>query len=195
MSVRSGGSDCDDRERAADALMRAARAAEPSISKTVKAVAVEVGGSLERFVTRLKSRESVVEKLERFRKRKSPHYRLDRFNDTLRYTIVNDTDYWRTTQQALAVFEARGFTVKYAPRGWAKHGYKGLNVTLRARSGFEFEVQFHTEASLAAAEKTHRLYEIERKFPHGSEEQKQLKAAQGEEWGKVPFPPSVPRIG
>lgn len=192
--LTSGAMDGDDREQVADAIMQAARDAEPSISAGVRAVAAEVDGTIERFGSRFKSRESVLEKLERFAKPESPRYRLERFNDALRYTVViDDSTYWKAAQSAVASLRARGYETT-AAGGWRRRGYRGLNVTVRDADGFLFEVQFHTPASLRAAESSHELYERLRRLPRTDPEWRRIQREVDAVFGSVGIPPDVPLI-
>ena len=76
-------------------------------------------GTIERFDTRFKTRASILERLERFRADDSPHYRLQKFNDALRYTItVGASDYWGGVAEIQRLFTAEGFRVVRAPTGW-----------------------------------------------------------------------------
>ncbi|MFT4011525.1 MAG: hypothetical protein QM655_15930 [Nocardioidaceae bacterium] len=177
----------------ADAVMAAARAAEPAATRRVSEVATSVGARVDRLDSRFKSRESVLEKLNRFREPDSPYYRLRRFNDALRYTLVADGDYWSTASQIVREFSTDGFTVLRPPQRW-RSNYKGLNLTIRGPDGFEFEVQVHTSASLRAAETTHGPYERQRRLPRGSREYRDLERRQMEIWSAVPVPPVRLRV-
>lgn len=175
--------------------MGAARQAEPQISERLKGLAASTGGSVERFGTRFKSRESVLEKLERFRKPTAPIYRLGKFNDALRYTITyRPAIYWASASRAIRELEAVGYRVVNGVRGWFDTGYKGINLTVRSPQSFDFEVQFHTPASLAMAEKTHGIYQEIRNLPQGSVESLHLRAESDRLWTAVPVPPGVPCV-
>lgn len=140
--------------------------------------------------TRFKSRGSTLSKLTRFQRPDSPHFRLARFNDALRYTVVYpDLIYWRAVEAALCEFDSGGWAVRAIARGWQSRGYKAVNVTIRTPSGFLVEVQFHTAGSLTAAERTHRIYEEQRELRRGSKRWRDLERIQQEAWSSVPVPP------
>lgn len=189
-AVHGGRYDCNEVGAAASAVLDAASAAEPGATVKVQAVATATGGTVERLGSRLKSRPSVLAKLERFRGDVPPHYRLARFNDGLRYTIMYpDLTYWRAAQVAVGEFRLNGWSIKAIARGWTSKGYKGLNLTVITPDGFHFEVQLHTTASLAAAERTHRVYAEQRDLPRGSRRWRELERVQQQVWSAVPTPP------
>jgi hypothetical protein len=181
----------DDPKKAAEHLLVTARATEVLASPKVRAAARATAGMIERFDTRFKSHESILEKLERFRQHESPFYRLAKFNDALRYTIVYDTaQYWQQADVAHRLLGADGFEVIDGLRRW-RTNYKGLNWTIRAPCGGIFEVQFHTAESLAAAEASHGLYERQRRLARKSAEWQATATEQAKIWRTVPIPPAA----
>ncbi len=58
-----------------------------------------------------------------------------------------------------------------------------------------YEVQFHTAASLAAAEKAHMLYEKQRLPTTSAEEKGLLEQRMATLFRRVPLPPGWTRIG
>jgi hypothetical protein len=75
---------------------------------------------------------------------------------------------------------------------WAHDEYKGINSRWQVPgSGQLFEVQFHTEASLAAKEETHDAYKQLRTLPPDDGEVSRLRAYQREVTAKVPVPPGA----
>ena len=189
--IHAGHYDCDDATAAAKALKQAAIAAEPSVTPVVKAVANTTGGSTERLNSRFKTQASIMEKLERFAKPRSPRYQLDRFNDALRYTIVYpEAIYWQAIANAHTELNAQGFIWGIEGGGWKPDGrYKGLNVTMHTASGYKFEIQFHTQRSLDAAERTHAAYEEKRQLPPYSPRAIEIQASCAQTWANVPVPP------
>ena len=188
--VHAGRYNGDDIAAAADAVREAAFVSEPMATARVRALAPAIGGAVERFETRLKSRPSVLAKLARFEEAESLRYRLEPFNDALRYTIVlPDLIYWRAAEAALGEFKTDGWSVKAIARGWKPKGYKGLNLTVVTPDGFHFEIQLHTARSLAAAERTHGIYAEQRDLPFRSPRWRELERIQQEVWITVPMPP------
>ncbi len=194
--------DSDHTDAALQYLTTTSRAAEPAATTMVSDLARVIGGNVERLDSRFKTDKSIAEKLNRFRKRSSPHYRLAKFNDALRYTIVipDDDSYWPATRAAVAAIEAHGFTVTNDPAGW-RSDYRGMNLTVEDSSGRRFEVQLHTQASLEVSERTHGLYEQQRKLKHGDPRAAELAAQIAElaaqiahEYAQVPWPRGLPRV-
>lgn len=135
---------------------------EPAATRHVQRAAAHVAGELLRLDTRFKTEASIVAKLERLARRRSPRYSLDRFNDGLRYTIVLDDDrYWTGCLAAIDALGTDGFqvTTDRQTLGWQRR-YAGLSVTVEDTSERRFEVQFHAPASLAAAEASHAQYAL-----------------------------------
>lgn len=176
-------------------ILRAdAEAAEPAATQLVRLAAAEADGEVVRFETRFKTEESIVAKLERFKRRKPPHYRLDKFNDALRYTIVIPDDaYWTGCLAAAQLLGTSGYFVEEQPQGW-RAGYAGMNLTVRDPAARPFEVQLHTPASLVFAEFTHPQYAewraMDRKTPAARFIRRALDAAAAQ----VPLPQGVPRV-
>ena len=195
-SIHAGHCDTDDASAAAQALMEAAMEAEPSVTPVVTTLASATGGTVARLATRFKTEPSILAKLERFARRNSPRYRLGRFNDALRYTIVYpDPAYWRAVAKAHVQVSERGFVWGTEGGGWKPDGrYKGLNVTVHTASGYQFEIQFHTKRSLDAAESTHAAYEEKRQLNARSPRAIEIQSACAQAWRQVPVPPRSPEI-
>ncbi|MFT4008822.1 MAG: hypothetical protein QM655_02150 [Nocardioidaceae bacterium] len=194
-AVHAGRYDGDDVEAVAAALKEAASRAEVDATPLVLSVAAATGGVARRLDTRLKSRESILEKLGRFRGRRTPQFRLERFNDALRYTIVYpDLIYWRAVRASQTALDDHGCEVRTVLDRWGSDNYRGINMTVRDPAGFDFEIQLHTEVSLAAAEQTHPSYEEERKHHPRSARAQELRTSQSEVWELVPVPPGAPEV-
>jgi hypothetical protein len=197
--VHTGDLDTDDRDRATAILAAAARQAEPAISPVIQRVAAATGGTVARFDTLFKTSGSIADKLDRYGKPTSPVYRLKRFNDALRYTIVYaDAAYATAMAAARAELREAGCTPIIWPQCWFSAGYKGCNATVADPQGYCFEVQFHTAASLATAELTHPMYERERSLPRHHHAQVEISRRQDHLWARVPVPPGIqlaPRRG
>lgn len=192
--VASGGADGDDPDAAVRAVQAEARAAEPDATRAVTAVAAATGGAIERPGTRFKTEKSIREKLQRFRHPTPPRYRLGKFNDALRYTIVyDDGAYWSQTRRVIGLFAEAGFAVTNDAGGW-RSNYRGLNLTVQDPVGRQFEVQLHTRGSLDAASATRDLYETWRALPKGSAERRETNRQIRTIMSRVAWPPGVPRV-
>jgi hypothetical protein len=69
--------------------------------------------------------------------------------------------------------------------------YQGISAVFETPTGYGFELQFHTQASLDAKQSTHRLCEEARKLPDDPPTKKKLFNEQVEAFKKVPIPPHV----
>lgn len=176
--------------------MAAAADAEPGATKHVRSV-VHGHGQLERLGTRFKTRSAVIEKLTKFGTNSKAVVRQERrFNDALRYTaVIPDGSYWRSVRELERALGTNGYVVKQEPLQWAATGYKGINLKITAPDGSKFEVQLHTRASLDAAERTHLMYEEQRKLPIGSPRFDELAREMAQILDAVPFPPGSPAVG
>lgn len=181
-----------------DRLVRSAARAEPAVTDTMQQLAVRHGGTLERLEFRLKTRDSLERKLvTEILTGIDPAAAAAGIKDALRYTVRLDehsyADGVARWEHALA---ARGLTVVKRPSGWRPAGqYQGLNYAVSTPDGMVFEVQFHTPASLAAAEEAHRLYEKARLPTTSAEERRLLEARMATLFKRVPLPSGLTRIG
>jgi hypothetical protein len=80
--------------------------------------------------------------------------------DGIRYTVIFDFDYYTTGVAAgHAQLTDAGYERIETKPSWDSDQYKGVNSQWREPSGVMFEVQFHTEESWEAKQKTHVAYE------------------------------------
>jgi len=181
----------------ADRLMQQAREIEPSVSAELVALASENRAELAGFEHRFKSRDSLLRKI-RLRLGEQDRPRLEDvvIDDALRYTIRVDDEpaghYRDTVRAVLAALEHDGHTVvkvkNYWPRG---DNYSGINSVLRASTGLEWELQFHTSQSLVTQREGHPLYEEMRNASTPPERKRELFDALTAPWESVPIPEGV----
>ena len=115
--------------------------------------------------------------------------------DVLRFTYqYSETAYIASVRKDVERLEARGFSQVELRNTWPSDQYKGINSRWREpESGVIFEVQFHTEASLAAKELTHKAYERIRSTAQDPE-LTELKEFQRCVNSMIPIPPDVTDI-
>jgi hypothetical protein len=116
--------------------------------------------------------------------------------DGIRYTIIFDYDYYTEGVEAghTRLTEAGYERVETKP-SWESDQYKGVNSQWRAPSaGLMFEVQFHTQDSWRAKQKTHVAYEKIQDARTSVDEVERLRAYQRQISAKVPIPPSALEI-
>jgi hypothetical protein len=115
----------------------------------------------------LKSVQSLKEKIKREvnRHRNSdpitPQEAAMRVQDALRYVLVWPTaDFSDGARQALAALRTQGLQVRRARNHFVEGDgtYKGINLVLADRDGYQFELQLHTNESYAVKAKNHLSY-------------------------------------
>ncbi|WP_159541377.1 hypothetical protein [Aeromicrobium sp. 9AM] len=156
-------------------------------------IAAVCDATLTRLDCRVKSEDSLTRKLIGDPEKPNIARNLRRINDAIRYTFVaHAQDYWAAHDNILSQLSEDGYVVVADPRGWKRTGYRGINLTVRAPDGHQFEVQLHTEASLAVSEATHSLYEEKRVLEPFSHEWTELDVRIAAIYSTVPLPPGVP---
>lgn len=188
-----------DNERV-DAYVENAKQAERDISPQVRAAAWIAGAEVIGFDNRLKSPDSLKRKVATSLKEnpgQSAEAALATLGDAVRYTLQwRDDQYTDGVTTAAQVLSAWGNDSTKWSNTWGRtQGYKGLNTGWRApRSGQLFEVQFHTPASKAAQEATHKLYEEQRLPGTSPERKKELQEQQNALFAAVPVPAGADRL-
>jgi hypothetical protein len=154
------------------------------------------------FDRRIKGEDRLKEKVfDRMRtKGRSAAETLARISDVVRFTFTYaETAYADGVRKDLERLTAVGFTQVERRNTWSSDQYKGINTQwLEPQSGVRFEVQFHTEASLAAKELTHPAYErirsITEPSPAADREAAELRRFQHRANSMIPIPPGVSDI-
>ena len=146
-------------------LLDRARSAEPALTAIVQEVADRAGGTLVGLDERLKTADSISDKLAR-QLRTHPADSLAtglaEITDTVRYTVVfPDETYASGAQAAIDDLAGRLRPVRDR-RSWDNSaGYLGVNsVWYHEGTGTTFEVQLHTPDSFAAKSVTHGMYKV-----------------------------------
>ena len=144
---------------------------------------------------RLKGKDRLAEKVyeamtERVR---TVDQALATIKDAIRYTFCySDDRYAEGVDADCERLERAGFRSVDRRNSWAAEEYKGINTRWWVPGTVQlFEVQFHTEASLAAKEETHWAYEKLREPATSKTEQESLSAYQREVTTRIPTPPGA----
>ncbi|MER6669432.1 hypothetical protein ABT256_33085 [Amycolatopsis japonica] len=157
------------RERAR-LLRQRALAASPTVHAALQSAAASCGGRLSGVEKQIKEEASLTKKIyDRACQEGEPTpARLDKqaakINDALRYTAVLSVDQYMTGHRAIrAALEGSGFSFKREGNAWAEperfgHTYRGINMTFQTADELMFELQLHTEQSLAVKEEHHEKY-------------------------------------
>jgi hypothetical protein len=176
-------------EQATD-LHRLAVGAERSVTPTLQTIAQANGGQMTGLEYRLKTMESLTRKIEA-----NPDRSI---NDALRYTMTFDeatfTPSVRSTMERL---DQQGYELtKVWNRFKAGAPYKGINATYQTPDGLEFELQFHTPASLEMKQLVnHPLYEQQRLLQRSDPQWKVLDQQMVQNSKSVPIPAGAGTIG
>ena len=116
--------------------------------------------------------------------------------DGIRYTMIFDYNYYTEGVEAghTRLTEAGYERVETKP-SWESDQYKGVNSQWRAPSvGLMFEVQFHTQDSWQAKQKTHVAYEKVQNPRTSVDEVERLRTYQRQVSAEVPIPPGALEI-
>lgn len=163
------------RQRANDLFWRATQAA-PEIREAIRGVVSDHGGVMEREYdehtgapTAVKTEHSLFRKLqsEMLEAGVTDPGQIE-LKDSVRFTSVFDDEGYSDAITALRTeLTRKGFRqVKPPPElgngGWGLGSYRGLNMAFEREDGLAFELQVHTQKSLAAANLNHAYYDITR---------------------------------
>jgi hypothetical protein len=154
-----------DAVEAAKAAQKVIRKNEPEVTKKIKDIEAASGGAakLADLDKRFKTLDSLAKKIERLKGNFDGDIAATatQMNDALRYTfVVDDTDnYSEFVKSALSTLRADGSRVTTWNYWQSKDPYSGVNAMIQDPRGFNYEIQFHTKASLAAKKKNEPLYQ------------------------------------
>ncbi len=199
--------------KVARALLDAAVLSEPDVTKTMQMVAEATGGKLEGLKYKLKSENSLKEKVIRTLAEKSmilPTALSKELRDILRYTVCYQFEkYSESVITALQQLKKCGYEIVRVKNFWDSQFYKGINSVIMTDGRQNFEVQFHTPESLQVKEtKLHPLYEEvraleallivvsdEEQVQEGRKLLKGIQKKMADEVKDVPVPKDVMSIG
>lgn len=157
---------------------------EPEITVLLSKLAKKRGYKLDGLEFRLKTRESIREKIEVRRHAKT----VRELKDIIRYTVVSSAEnYYDDHKEVLMELLKDGIIPIKISNFWDGPGYKGINCQFE-RGGANFEVQFHTPESLDAKMKAHKMYEILRLIDPTTEQARELTAKMEMIFNQVPKP-------
>ena len=158
-------------EAVVEVLLKAARRVEPVVTGLLQEIAQRTKGTLEGLEFRIKGEASLARKITGDASESGEVYSkaAAKIKDVLRYTIAySDEAYTQGVKEALETLAKKGYGKVRLKNNWnTKGSYQGINAAFKTPRGYEFELQFHTKASLDAKESTHKLYEEARILPKG----------------------------
>ena len=182
----------------ADQLIAQAQAEEPQVTEILTALATELGGELYGLDNRLKTRDSLVRKIET-KLHEDPaieHPGEAWIKDALRYTLlVSDQPqgaHVAAIRTILTRLEARGYRVAQVKNYWPRgDNYSGTNCVLSAPSGLTWELQLHTPLSLKTKSLGRDSYEELRLVTTPVARKRALFDQMLLPWKKVPIPAGI----
>lgn len=184
---------------AAKAVYERARLAEPKITRVLEDTAKSKGDSLAGIEFSVKTASSVEEKIARKMMKDdslSDVQAIESMGDIVRYTYMTKHDeIVSSTEGIVNQLKQAGAQIdeldnKYLVKD---SDYKGVHINA-TMAGQKFEVQVHSEESLAVKNTTHILYEQYRKLPEGSKERKELEAQCKEIASKLRQPKGIEKL-
>ena len=197
-----------DISQTADIILRKAKNIELLVTPKLEENALATGARLEGLEFRMKTRESLIRKLNsRLKKLIASHITLqfyiprlsDIFNevdDVLRYTVLAETKKYTSTTLSFLGNLKKEFDCNIKSFSfWERNStYLGINAFVTI-SNFTFEIQFHTFESWDLKQsESHNLYEIFRTLPNCFAKFI-LYSNMKEIWSNIPIPPNVLEIG
>jgi 8-oxo-dGTP pyrophosphatase MutT (NUDIX family)/mRNA-degrading endonuclease RelE of RelBE toxin-antitoxin system/2'-5' RNA ligase len=157
---------------AATRLRHEAEKHEREVTPLLQRVAQQTGMDLNHRVNghgaldfKLKSHGSLADKIEKVAREKAiTHEEAAKgIGDVLRYTMTAPTEhYTEATGNAIGAVRKAGHTQANLKNYWAGHEdpYDGINTNFKDKSGYKYELQFHTPESIAHKESIHHDYEV-----------------------------------
>lgn len=162
---------------------------ETTVTATMRTAVKAAGGELSGLEYKLKTPESFTQKINKeateYRElhpgasyEEAYSYATSRMYDTVRYTVLSDSDeFTKTYRQTVYNLERAGYNISRIKNSLPdpQASYRGLNTVVTTPDGFNFELQFHTPESLEVKNKTHLLYEEDRRPTTSQERRKELR--------------------
>ena len=138
---------------------------EPNITKEMMNLASKVGGTMDGLQDRIKSTDSLTEKIERDSKRDGVTFAqaAGQVSDAVRYTMLfSEKDYADAAHKIDAQLKADGFDPRIKNFWREGDPYQGINIKA-TKNGVTAELQLHTPKSLEIKKEIHPIYKVESK--------------------------------
>ena len=183
----------------AESIFSKATKEEPKITGDIIDSVNKTGSKMYGLDYRLKQPTSLAAKIGADAKEKGLSFEeaSKGIKDSVRYTVLSDTDHYTDSYNALknellekgySEVRFKNYFEKYR-NGEVKH--KAIQCTYRSPDGFDFEVQFHTPESQAVKELKIPLYEEIRKQGVSTERKERLEKEMQDLAERIPDPPGV----
>lgn len=186
----------------AEAVFNEAAAKEPIITDDVVSSVADVGGQMYGLDYRLKQPTSMAGKIGADASEDGLSFAEAgaKIKDAVRYTaVIEEGDFTQGYESIKASLESKGYTEVrcknfFASYGKGKSDQKAVQCVYEDRSGFRFELQFHTPRSQGAKELNHPRYEEQRKKGTSNDRRRELSKEMRHFGAQVPNPAGVMTI-
>lgn len=167
---------------------------EPAITEHVKKVAESVGMDMSGLDSRLKQKDSYIEKIRRKYKPDGNEYEV---KDIIRYTcIASPKDLTDKTLKAIDKHNELGYNTIEIKNYWMnkRNPYNGINTILKTQNNQRFEIQYHTPESFKVKDKMHSDYEKWRLMDKTTKEAQELRKEMFEKSTGMTVPKDIERV-
>ena len=172
------------------------------ISKDVIDAAKKSGSKMYGLENKLKTKDSISRKIDKNAKeeRKSISQSANDIKDAIRFTTISsEKDFVSNYEKMKQELENKGYTETRCKnyfdlfnKGKVKH--KSVQCNYSTKDGYEFEIQFHTQASQDAKTKKIPIYEERRTIGISDKRAKELEKQMEDLANSVPDPYDIQRI-
>ena len=179
----------------------------PKIASDMVGVSKDSGMYLTGLENCVKGGSHVSEKIDRKYNPEKDGTEADyvaNMGDAVRFTAMTTNDnYVEGVKKMISGLEKKGFTIegvenKFVDEKTGKEKldsvYRAVHLDVRNKNGCRFEVQIHSEESLAVKNKNHAMYEEQRKVGTSPERVAELDKAMADNWKKYKNPKGIETI-
>ena len=145
---------------------------ESEITKFIKRITKNTGGTLSGLENRLKTPESIYEKAHC----REENTKVEDMSDLIRYTGIYDSDSLpEAIKENFEKIKRKGYEIVKVKNYWNEPDdpYNGVNVTVKTDKNKVFEIQYHTQESFEIKEELHKIYEKSRKLSRKSKKRQE----------------------
>ena len=182
-----------------------ARANEPRITMDMLDIANRLGTSMEGLEYSVKTASSIKSKIDRKTNKaleagetpKQDFEYVSETGDLLRYTeVVNHDEMADKVRDTVALLEEKGYTLDEIDNKYLnKDGrYKAVHLNATSPSGQAFEIQVHSQETLAASRATHKMYEEWRNPETSTERKAELYTSIKSTYDSLPLPRGIEQL-
>lgn len=182
-----------------------ARANEPRITMDMLDIANRLGTSMEGLEYSVKTASSIKNKIDRKTNKaleagetpKQDFEYVSETGDLLRYTeVVNHDEMADKVRDTVALLEEKGYTLDEIDNKYLnKDGrYKAVHLNATSPSGQAFEIQVHSQETLAASRATHKMYEEWRNPETSTERKAELYTSIKRTYDSLPLPKGIEQL-